>query len=93
MKKEIEIKVMGQKFLVRSESSNEYVAEVAKYVDQKMNEVVRGAHSVATMNVAILTAMNIADEFLKYKSQKDGKMKMTEEKIKDIIELIDLHSW
>ena len=93
MKKEIEIKVLGQKFIVRSESSEEYIAQVAQFVDQKMTEVMRGSKSVASLNVAILAAMNIADEFLRYKSQKEGSLQQAEKKIKDIIELIELQTW
>ncbi|MBI5299116.1 MAG: cell division protein ZapA [Deltaproteobacteria bacterium] len=90
MKKQIEIKVMGQKFMVRSESSEEYINAVADFVDQKITEIVKGSKSVASLNVAILAAMNIADEFMKYKDQKDKQVSKVEEKIKTVIELIDL---
>lgn len=90
MKKQIEIKVMGQKFMVRSESSEEYINAVAGFVDQKITEIVKGSKSVASLNVAILAAMNIADEFMKYKEQKDKQVTKVEEKIKTVIELIDL---
>jgi len=90
MKKQIEIKVMGQKFMVRSESSEEYINAVADFVDQKITEIMKGSKSVASLNVAILAAMNIADEFMKYKDQKDKQVSKVEEKIKTVIELIDL---
>ncbi len=83
---------MGQKFVVRSESSEEYINEVAQYVDQKMNEVVKSSNAVASLNVAILAAMNIADEFMKYKMQKEKQWSSAEKKIKDVIELIDLQA-
>lgn len=92
MKKAIEIKVMGQKFLVRSDSNEDYVNEVAQYVDEKMNEVLKTSKSVASLNVAILAAMNIADEFLKYKNEKEQRLEKAQVKIKDIIELIDLQT-
>ncbi|MDP2600309.1 MAG: cell division protein ZapA [Deltaproteobacteria bacterium] len=92
MKKQIEIKVMGQKFVVRSDSSEDYVNQVATFVDQKMNEVVKNSKSVASLNVAILAAMNIADEYLKYRMNKERQHTQVEKKIKDVIELIDLQS-
>lgn len=90
MKKEVEIKVMGQKFLVRSDSNEEYVNEVASFVDEKVNEVLKTSKSVASLNVAILAAMNIADEFLRYKGKREKKLEEAGKRIKDIIELIDL---
>lgn len=92
MKKEIEIRVLGQKFVVRSESSEDYVNQVAQFVDQKVTEVMKSTQSVASLNVAILAAMNIADEFLKYKSRKEGAVQQAEKKVKDLIELIDLQT-
>ncbi len=92
MKKEIEIKVLGQKFKVRSDSNEEYITRVAGFVDEKMNEVLASSKSVASLNIAILAAMNIADEFLKYKEEKDKRVGEAQKKIKDIIELIDLQT-
>ena len=92
MKKEVEIKVMGQKFMVRSDSGDDYVNEVASFVDNKVTEIMKTSKSVASLNVAILAAMNIADEFLKYKAGKEKRFEEAQKKIKDLIELIDLQS-
>lgn len=92
MKKQVEIKVMGQKFTVRSDSTEEYVSEVAQYVDEKINEVMRSTKAVASLNVVILAAMNIADEFLKFKQTKEKQWDNAEKKIKNVIELIDLQT-
>lgn len=92
MKKQIEIKVMGQKFMVRSDSNEDYINEVATFVDQKMSEVVKNSKAVASLNVAILAAMNIADEYMKYKQAKEHQWTQAEKKIKDVIELIDLQA-
>jgi len=81
---------MGQKFMVRSDSGEDYVMEIAKFVDNKINEIIQSTKSVASVNVALLAAMNIADEFLKYRRDKDGRLEKVEKKIKDTIELIDL---
>ena len=90
MKKAIEVSIMGQKFMVRSESDEDYVSRVAGYVDGKVNEVLTNTKSVASAQVALLTAMNIADEFFKYRQVKGDKLNKIEKKIQDMIELIDL---
>ena len=92
MKKQIEIKILGQKFMVRSDSDEEYINKVASFVDEKVNEMMRTSKSVASLNMVILAAMNIADEFFKYKMQKDKQVSFVEKKIKDVIELIDLQA-
>ena len=92
MKKEIEIKVLGQKFMVRSDSDEEYINKVAQFVDEKVNEIMKSSKSVASLNMVILAAMNIADEFFKYRIQKEKQASSVEEKVKGMIELIDLQT-
>lgn len=90
MKKTTEIAIMGQKFMVKSESNDDYVRRIAGFVDQKINEVMQSTKSVASLNVAILAAMNIADEYFKFKIDRDDRIGKAEKKIKDMIELVDL---
>jgi cell division protein ZapA len=90
VKKTTEIMIMGQKFMIRSESNDDYVNEVAGFVDDKINEVMQSTKSVASLNVAILAAMNIADEYFKFKRDHGERFTKAERKIKDLIELVDL---
>lgn len=90
VKKTTEIAIMGQKFMVKSESNDDYVRRIAGFVDQKINEVMQSTKSVASLNVAILAAMNIADEYFKFKIDRDDRIDKAEKKIKDMIELVDL---
>ncbi len=89
-KKNVEVSVMGQKFQVRSESDDTYVQRVADFVNKRVDKVIQGTQSVASVNVAILAAMNIADEYFKYKDKKTHKIKGVEEKVESLIELLDL---
>lgn len=81
---------MGQKFMIKSDSNDDYVMEVANYVDKKITGVIQGTNSVASLNVAILAAMNIADEYFKYQKDNTQRITQAEKKVEDIIELIDL---
>ena len=90
MKRPVEVSIMGQKFMVRSDSNEDYILEISKFVDEKVNEVIQTTKSVPSTNVALLAAMNIADEFMKYRQVKKTAAEKVEKKIKDMIELIDL---
>ncbi len=89
MQKPVEVTILGQKFVVRSDSDDAYVQKVASYVDQRMNDILQKTKSVSNLNVAILSAMNIADEFFKFKDKKEESCQGVEKKIKAMIELID----
>lgn len=91
VKKSVEVSILGQKFQIRSESDDTYVTQIAGFVDKKMGEVIQSTKSVASLNVAILAAMNIADEYFKFRQDKDQRFKTLEKKVEDLIELVDLH--
>jgi len=69
MKKPVDVEIMGQKLVLRSEEEEGYVRKVAGYVDVKMKEVVKGNQPVTQVNVAMLAALNIADEYHRLKDR------------------------
>jgi len=86
----VEIKVFGQTYTVKTDAEEEYIQEVAKYVNEKMEEVLRKTKSVSTLNVAILTALNNADDLLKEKEKRTALRREVEAKSKDLVEKIDI---
>lgn len=88
--KSVEVSIMGQKFMVRSDSDDNYVVEVAQFVNKKIAEIIAKTKSVPSLNVVLLAAMNIADEYFKYKNKKDESFQQVEKKIAQMIEFIDL---
>lgn len=89
MQKAVEVTILGQKFVVRSDSEESYVREVAQFVDQRMNEISQRMKSVSNLNVAILAAMNIADDYFGYKRKKDQTVQNVGKKMEELIGLID----
>jgi len=69
MKKPVDVEIFGQRFVLRSEEEESYVRKVADYVDVKMKEVLNGQQPVAKINVAMLAALNIADEYHRLKDR------------------------
>lgn len=89
MQKPVEVTILGQKFVVRSDSEEGYIKEVAAFVDKKMNDILQKTKSVSNLSVAILTAMNVADEFFSYKRKKNQVSEGVAKKIEEIIKFID----
>ena len=74
MKKAVEVEIMGERFTVRSDGDENYVRKVAGYVDGKMQEVLKTTRPVAKSSVAMLAALNIADEYQRLKDNYDAIM-------------------
>ncbi len=61
----IEIEIFDQKYRIRvkEEEDEQYINHLTSYVDQKMREVAVRSKSADAVKVAVLAALNIADEF------------------------------
>lgn len=61
----IEIEIYGQKYRIRvkGEEDEKYISHLTSYVDQKMREVAVKSKSVDILKIAVLAALNIADEY------------------------------
>ncbi len=71
MQKAVEVKIMGQKVVLRSDDEEQYIQRVAEYVDNKMQEIGKSTNSKSKYSVAMLAALNIADEFHRLKDTHD----------------------
>ena len=67
MKKALDVEILGQKITISSDAEEAYMLKVAGYVDGKMQELMRSPKGVAKSNVAMLAALNIADEYYRLK--------------------------
>ena len=68
-----QVEIFGQTYSVRAAGDPEYVRELAAFVDRKMQEVSRHAPTVDATKIAILTALNISDEFHQFQAKaKEG---------------------
>jgi len=86
----VEIKVFGQTYTVKTDAEEDHIQAVARYVNEKMDEVLKKTRSVSSLNVAILTALNIADDLLREKEKRRALLHEIEAKSKDLAEKIDI---
>ena len=63
------VEIFGETYNVRGEGDPNYLAELARFVDSRMREVAAEVATVDPVKIAILAALNIADEFSRYRKQ------------------------
>ena len=61
----VHVEIHGQRYPVRSSLDQPYVAELAAYVDEKMRLAMRECPQGDSLKVAVLAALNIADEYFR----------------------------
>jgi cell division protein ZapA len=69
MKRVVDVEIMGEKFTVKGDAEEDYIRMVADYVDDKVDELLKTTHVTGRLGVAVMTALNIADEYLQLKEQ------------------------
>lgn len=88
-KQSIKVNIYGQEYPIRSEAEVSYVQKVAEYVDRKMKEIGEKIPARTHGQLAVLAALNIADELFKEREDKEKKLSEVEEKTQSLIEWLD----
>jgi len=66
------VHIAGQQYPIRSSLDEKYVAALAAYVEQKMAAASSAAPASDTLGLAILVALNIADELFRARDQQSS---------------------
>jgi cell division protein ZapA len=73
----IPVEIHGQRYPIRSSLEPEYVARLASYVDEKMRAAADATPSSDSVRLAVLAALNIADELFRCRdatNARDGEL-------------------
>jgi cell division protein ZapA (FtsZ GTPase activity inhibitor) len=67
--REIDLEIAGQRLHVRTDEDEAYMRRLATFVEEQMREVGKGQQrGIASMTIALLAALRIADEYHKVKN-------------------------
>ena len=66
-KKKVDVLLMGERFSVRSDQDEKHIENLSRIVNSHLLEIKRNARSFSAHHVALLTALNLADELSKTK--------------------------
>ena len=71
----VQVQIFGQNYTIRGEADQNYILGVAAFVDRKMREITEKlpvtSFSSSLSKVAVLTSLNIADELMKERAQRE----------------------
>jgi cell division protein ZapA len=84
-----DVEIFGTVYHVRGEDNPEHLQEVANMVDQRMREVAQQVTTVDTAKIAILAALNIADEMYRRSKQQDGERVEIQERVATLTEKLE----
>ena len=86
----IELKIMGQKVVLKSQGDPETIREVADLVALRLKDAERRTKGMAAHQVALLALMDLAEEYVKAKKRTQEHKKKIEKRSGDLSRLMDL---
>lgn len=81
--------IQGQRYSIRSVLDQDYVLRLAAYVDQKINVAAEGAPGSDTLRLAVLAALNIADELFRAREATRARDSQIAERASELEEMVD----
>ena len=85
----IEVTILGRKIPLKKKGDEEYIRKVAEYVRDKVEEIQRQVPNTTETNIAILTALNIADELFSATEKQKETFNRIDNYCSELIEFID----
>ena len=90
-KDSVAVRIAGHEYKIRSGGDDESLREIAGYVDRAMARVRERTGTVDTVDVAVLTCLNLAREILARHEEKvpSGATAVEENKLRNLIERVE----
>ena len=85
----VRVEIYDQEYFMRGELDAEYIRKLAQFLDARMRSIAERTRTVDSLRVAILAALNIADEYHQLKSRYEATTKEVDEKVGEYSEVLD----
>ena len=86
----VKVEIHGQEYPIRSGLDPAYVAELASFVDNKMRLASRESATGDTLKIAVLAAINIADECFRLQAEDRDRRDSLSLRAEELERMLDL---
>lgn len=81
--------MFGREYSVKGHGDKRYVQRLSEFIKERADAVQRHGTVVSTLDLVVLTLLNITDELFQYKRVKEQTIKELEEKTEKLLEALD----
>jgi cell division protein ZapA len=85
----VKVEIYDQEYHMRGELDAEYIRRLADYLDSKMRSIAQRTHTVDSLRVAVLAALNIADEYHQLKARYESETQTVSERMDECHAVLD----
>ena len=83
------VQIFGREYKIRGHADQDYILDMAKYVDDKMKELAANSSLPSQDRLAILVALNIADELFQERTKSSQTFSAIEQQTDRLIAMLD----
>jgi cell division protein ZapA len=88
MKRSVTVQIAGVRYALKTEEDDRWVKQVAAFVDGKIREVQKHSRTIDTQAVAVLSALQIAEELFNERRQTGELRKKIREKSQSLLDVL-----
>lgn len=85
----VKVRLFGREYSIRGHGNKKYIETLADFIKERADEIESRATVVSTLDLAILTLLNITDEMFQSKQVKEQTIRELEEKTERLLRAID----
>jgi cell division protein ZapA len=85
----VPVVIHGQRYPIRSALEPTYIAELAAYVEQKMLSAAESGVAQDSLRLAVLAALNIADEVFRCRMAAESRARTVDERARALEQMLD----
>lgn len=86
----VSVEINGLRYPIRSDLDAAYIADLAAYVEQKMQLAASESPAGDTLKIAVLAALNIADECFRARQEGTAQRADVSQRTRELERMLDL---
>jgi cell division protein ZapA len=89
MSRGTKVQIFGQSYTIAGELDEDYVRDLAAYVDEKMRAIAENTLTIDTQKAAVLAALSIADELHSLRKERGKREELLKEQAERCLTLVE----
>jgi len=85
----VEVNILGQRYRIKGDAPDEYIQELARFVDERIRKIYDKGPNTVPLKAAILAALDIADELYRYRKEQEDLTRGIEKKTEQLVRLFE----
>lgn len=88
-RRSVAVRILGHEYRIRTDASEEQIARVARTVDEAMVRIRERTKTVDSLDLAVLTALNLANDLLAGRAEGGSGPRLLAERVRALAALAE----